>query len=178
MQLNNTIPQTFQSTLPRGERHYCILRSSSLIEFQSTLPRGERQPGLLPSFVDALISHFHAPTKGSDSCRSLCFHPEKISIHAPRGERQNPLQCRRPSTLIFQSTLPRGERQFEDVKMREDAQISIHAPTRGATHVGHCVSIQKKFQSTLPRGERQNPLQCRRSTLIFQIHAPTRGATV
>ena len=77
-------------------------------------------------------------------------------------------------------------------------QISIHAPTRGATVCCSFPLIFPLFQSTLPHGERQynfllsvfsinfNPRShtgsdSRISLLIFvhfiSIHAPTRGAT-
>ena len=78
--------------------------------------------------------------------------------------------------------------------------ISIHAPTRGATLVTHCVLLHDIiFQSTLPREERQvnrfsvqflryfNPRSHERSDapvsvtagdpVTISIHAPTRGAT-
>ena len=56
--------------------------------------------------------------------------------------------------------------------------ISIHAPTRGATHTRLNNNIlHVKFQSTLPREERR--LLCYDCTTYesISIHAPTRGAT-
>ena len=77
-------------------------------------------------------------------------------------------------------------------------RVSIHAPTRGATHITFATSTGQKFQSTHPRGVRLNS-QCdktlilgfnprthegcdlRRATALqrykVSIHAPTRGAT-
>ena len=76
----------------------------------------------------------------------------------------------------FQSTLPQGERRghrpfcdhFGDFNPRshkgsdlsrrpwvDDRDISIHAPTRGATGVDVSMfSLMDTFQSTLPQGER------------------------
>ena len=55
---------------------------------------------------------------------------------------------------IFQSTLPRGERQ----NTADDAEslyfISIHAPAWGATFYSDAGFCNLQFQSTLPRGER------------------------
>ena len=89
-----------------------------------------------------------------------------------------------PDHRKFQSTLPRGERQYhkhdnlyllhfnprshegsDGYKNIYDcaAKISIHAPTRGATKLVVILCICKKFQSTLPRGERRS----QRSTLSF-----------
>ena len=77
--------------------------------------------------------------------------------------------------LIFQSTLPRGERprtnrfrflriyfnprshEGSDNKIQIVTRfygISIHAPTRGATRYSICSVVLWQFQSTLPRGER------------------------
>ena len=76
--------------------------------------------------------------------------------------------------------------------------ISIHAPTRGATLPVNDISSTRKFQSTLPREERLGSLALMRELGLFQstlpreerpftvlslwiegisIHAPTRGAT-
>ena len=100
-----------------------------------------------------------------------------ISIHTPtRGATDDNIS--RSKSYLFQSTLPRGERRYEERSILPGHGISIHTPTRGATtsaksslaviddfnphsRVGsdRC-SWQNsgtiyKFQSTLPRGERQ-----------------------
>ena len=114
----------------KGSDDCCTVRISSIPEFQSTLPQGER-----PSY-------------------SL------------------PLGC----NMIFQSTLPQGERpgfcqylrhsgdfnprshKGSDISSDQHnpvVEISIHAPTRGATNI------------ICPP-----PKKC-----IISIHAPTRGAT-
>ena len=57
--------------------------------------------------------------------------------------------------------------------------ISIHAPTRGATD--ECRAWKEKhnaFQSTLPRGERPNCFDHCQGEMDISIHAPTRGATL
>ena len=101
---------------------------------------------------------------------------------------------------VFQSTLPRRERQQLLTKIAEVNGISIHAPAKGATsgrnrrrHRG------PKFQSTLPRRERpiitglvtlvvlfQSTLPRRERRLSgrhppghrgISIHAPVKGAT-
>ena len=60
-----------------------------------------------------------------------------------------------PIVRAFQSALPRGERQQIGGSPDEDRNISIHAPTRGAT----ASSIQYLDLGSI------------------SIHAPTRGAT-
>ena len=57
---------------------------------------------------------------------------------------------------IFQSTLPREERQENGIEYDDLLDISIHAPTRGAT-------IQELSQYNAD---------------TISIHAPTRGATI
>ncbi len=60
-----------------------------------------------------------------------------------------------PKMLLFQSTLPRGERHLADAEME----------------------IENEFQSTLPRGERRLLRTLLPSNYIVSIHAPARGAT-
>ena len=79
--------------------------------------------------------------------------------------------------IIFQSTLPRGERRVIWMDEVDRFPISIHAPTRGATYLFQKVSIPQKFQSTLPRGERPAFNHICRWSFCISIHAPTRGAT-
>ena len=150
----------------------------------------------------------------------LLYWLVKISIHAPtRGA----TKTRNKLTVdgIFQSTLPREERRcnyfsadgskYFNPRSHERSDeyvcsftkkllISIHAPTRGATHppahapCRHQISIHAPtrgatklisssyclmiFQSTLPREERRFPFSFQSYSLKISIHAPTRGATV
>ena len=121
-----------------------------------------------------------------------------ISIHAPtRGA--TPYGRRVSQLLLFQSTLPRGERRkLQDI---EDTikQISIHAPTRGATvppaafsvsvydfnprsHEGSDASnpedliININFNPRSHEGSDKLFISAPIATNI-SIHAPTRGAT-
>ena len=102
--------------------------------------------------------------------------------------------------MIFQSTLPRGERRFfgswdvcrQSISIHAPTRgatisssistlnslISIHAPTRGATRRLRMYQILRGFQSTLPRGERQEWWRARPMTEDISIHASTRGATI
>ena len=116
----------------------------------------------------------------------------------PRGVRQNIASLPR-SVRRFQSTHPRGVRQKRGVFKKLDLNISIHAPTWGATPCnfpGWCG--RSPFQSTHPRGVRPaqraadreldnfNPrthVGCDvirlplRGIFAISIHAPTWGAT-
>ena len=103
--------------------------------------------------------------------------------------------------LIFQSTLPRGERPWNVSKVGDAFKISIHAPAWGATatrvfrpgltalyfnprsRVGSdsfgaaSAAISATFQSTLPRGERHLPRVRGQFGSLISIHAPAWGAT-
>ena len=57
---------------------------------------------------------------------------EVISIHAPTRGATIIFQMSLSRTL-FQSTLPREERQYPKSNICSYQKISIHAPTRGAT---------------------------------------------
>ena len=116
--------------------------------------------------------------EGSDSEDRINIYQVNISIHAPtRGA--TPVSTPIPGIhCIFQSTLPRGERLEEKILSEElqkfqstlprgerpncfdhcqgEMDISIHAPTRGATLTDLGYEVQFKIS----------------------IHAPTRGATV
>ena len=122
--------------------------------FQSTLPRGERP---LSPFKYAYLKDIsiHAPTRGATYIGAGVHHIRGISIHAPtRGATVIAINSGNRS-MIFQSTLPRGERPYlYDVK-----------------------ETLNKFQSTLPRGERLMIVYHCPLSDIISIHAPTRGAT-
>ena len=56
--------------------------------------------------------------------------------------------------------------------------ISIHTPTKGATHLNARYDLMYKFQSTLPRRERPCRLNCKKVVFKISIHTPTKGATL
>ena len=74
--------QTFQSTLPRGERLKIVKTTVWVFVFQSTLPRGERQ-GRSISPASATNISIHAPARGATVFVSLLPVRNSISIHAP-----------------------------------------------------------------------------------------------
>ena len=105
------------------------------------------------------------------------------------------------AVIWFQSTLPRGERpracrtsqgglagfnprshagsDSSILATAKAGDVSIHAPTRGATLRPLNNAIKAlQFQSTLPRGERRRRRNRDGSRVCVSIHAPTRGATL
>ena len=119
----------FQSSLPRGERQTLRSISHSDTGFQSSLPRGERPKGVL--FYGKVPISILAPTRGATGGMALtgCFL--EISILAPTRGATRP-DLKRLSKILFQSSLPRGERLRQSVFWDDE----------------------KEFQSSLPRGER------------------------
>ena len=143
--------------------------------FQSTLPRGERRFTLI---LRTPKRYFNPRSRvGSDVYILYCFN--KSQYFNPRsrvGSDNLPLWALHRS-IVFQSTLPRGERRLLGHNRVILRMISIHAPAWGATarlsgrldgyrhfnprsRVGSDdkKTLDKKtldkFQSTLPRGER------------------------
>ena len=90
--------------------------------------------------VVVLPISIHAPTRGATACEALAAKTVVFQSTLPRGER--------PIASVdwyqigqFQSTLPRGERPFANAyETINRNRISIHAPTRGATAI-----FAKKF---------------------------------
>ena len=101
--------QGFQSTLPRGERPFCIFVQSVYGEFQSTLPRGERLLCLYAFYIHVYIS-IHAPARGATT--NAYKEAIKDNNFNPRSREGSDRRYRNwyQPDLQFQSTLPRGER--------------------------------------------------------------------
>ena len=145
----------FQSTLPRGERPTPVSSTATAWTFQSTLPRGERlKTSIL--FTGAPSISIHAPARGATFKMFIRPHTEPISIHAPARGATSSNSTSSAFTIVFQSTLPRGERPYHPWQdVLPPSPISIHAPARGATLPIDIFNKNFTFQSTLPRGERR-----------------------
>ena len=101
--------------------------------------------------------------------------------------------------ILFQSTLPHGERRLVITYILELKAVSIHAPAWGATqyisYFFKCFWFQstlphgerpktlrklctfQPFQSTLPHGERRHEFEDGEPLISVSIHAPAWGAT-
>ena len=136
--------------------------------------------------------------EGCDSSEAgnIYRSPSFQSTH-PRGVRLSSSYLKQTSDL-FQSTHPRGVRLVTTITDIILIQVSIHAPTRGATRYYDKNTLVYMFQSTHPRGVRRLPTRHRarlrrfnprthegcdratqptRASNQVSIHAPTRGAT-
>ena len=102
------LPLLFQSTLPRRERHFDFLSCSRILEFQSTLPRRER---LIAPILHRNRYNFNPRSREGSDEGGLLMTVDHLNFN-PRS--------REGSDLL----LP----QAHVVK-----DISIHAPAKGAT---------------------------------------------
>ena len=189
----------FQSTRPRGARPVPALVSMVALVFQSTRPRGARLL-VLGQACDIIAVSIHAPTRGATMVGGDVFDGLLVSIHAPtRGATYqtyediwinssfNPrAHAGRDLTLDmleitqqrFQSTRPRGARHFRLGAVHGILEVSIHAPTRGATcKLASCVWLSKCFNPRAHAGRDLKYQRCVENVAWVSIHAPTRGAT-
>ena len=80
--------------------------------------------------------------------------------------------CCPSSREVFQSSLPRGERRVRVTYCTSCGNISILAPTRGATNSEAGNNRGIRFQSSLPRGERRDSVFMMVIPVIFQSSLP------
>ena len=112
---------------------------------------------------------------GSDPLDQLAAVQDPISIHAPAWG-ATPSISWLLSKILFQSTLPHGERPVVRFALAVRV-ISIHAPAWGATGLGRFAARNRLFQSTLPHGERRVASHAADQARRISIHAPAWGAT-
>ena len=118
----------------------------------------------------------HAPTGGA----TIRFPIPRISCTFqsthPRGVRQNTKNMKLQGR-VFQSTHPRGVRRDDTFFLQFLIQVSIHAPTGGATK--NIISKLSLHQSFNPRthGGCDEYDFCEKYQHDVSIHAPTGGAT-
>ena len=80
--------------------------------------------------------------------------------------------------LIFQSTLPRGERLTAGAGYVIDKKISIHAPARGATVLACLQRSGSTYFNPRSREGSDQAYSQERGRVKISIHAPARGATL
>ncbi len=144
----------FQSTHPHGVRPGSRHTKMTTILFQSTHPHGVRLSNHFYAIWQIFVS-IHAPTRGATSFRvhGMICSPRFQSTH-PHGVRLRPRRFGRSGTCFNPRTHTGCDN--ENVIPYKGLEVSIHAPTRGATcGEGHMSKV-----------------------LEVSIHAPTRGATL
>ena len=124
-----------------------------------------------------IMISIHVPAWGT----TLLLRTQLIEYHAfqstfPRGERQYNFVILQ-YFVKFQSTFPRGER-----RQRWDCGdtveiISIHVPAWGTTGSSNHKPDSDRFQSTFPRGERPTASTVNYNLNKISIHVPAWGTT-
>ena len=187
-------PRTHTGCDLRISRH----RPSTVLSFQSTHPHGVRRYVIRRILRRAVVS-IHAPTRGATSYIYNRYFAPVVSIHAPTRGATYPLQ-KKGHSMEFQSTHPHGVRRrsrgyqgtmqgfnprthtgcdaFNTSELKWTDDVSIHAPTRGATRPNRLfIHIRRSFN---PRTHTGCDLMSPTNTIKpvgVSIHAPTRGAT-
>ncbi len=198
--VSSTMNALFQSTRPRGarpsarrsiSRHgvcfnprahagrdaYKSATVHTHKRFQSTRPRGARQSCHRPNMAEASVS-IHAPTRGAtDMTASTAGANSRFNPRAHAGRDRFPLE-----SLTLQSSFNPRAHAGRDAPRRYvrpfPEQVSIHAPTRGATRpVDSSNPISTVSIHAPTRGATLRAL-LREGRSMVSIHAPTRGATV
>ena len=95
----------------------------------------------------------HAPTRGATKDNSVKIFAIVFQSTLPRGERRRQ-QCRDCCLPEFQSTLPRGERRFFRRWRSSGAHFNPRSHEGSDRNMTRTKSWKCLFQSTLPRGER------------------------
>ena len=142
--------------------------------FQST-PLREGRPLSEISSVIAICVSIHAPTRGAtyasdEFCRKAVFQS------TPLREGRRAYYTDMGGYLEFQSTPQRERRLTILSEMTAILNVSIHAPTRGATRYEKTGEDGlQKFQSTPLREGRQRQARLSRSYLSFNPRPYERG---
>ncbi len=141
----------FQSTPPRGGRRSAVCRSSRLRRFNPR-PHAGGDTGLKVIGVKPMVS-IHAPTRGATRAAVREAIEIRFQSTPPRGGR--PQDLRESGGLRCFNPRPHAGGDESNNKFEQCARdVSIHAPTRGATWAPEPKAPKAKFQSTPPRGGR------------------------
>ena len=173
---------------------------SILWEFQSTLPRGERLVNYRV-YQDSETISIHAPARGATIFgKYICHMPGNFNPRSREGSDYKKVSGELHA-VIFQSTLPRGERRKDHAgqpvwsghfnpRSREGSDgvpsfaliplnfISIHAPARGATILLCNIQLFSDISIHAPARGATSDKESKTGWITISIHAPARGATI
>ncbi|KAF1079585.1 MAG: hypothetical protein GQF41_4143 [Candidatus Rifleibacterium amylolyticum] len=139
--------------------------------FQSTRPRGARHFRRI-IFTDLKVS-IHAPAGGATYFVAQFDYSTGFNPRARGGRDQFTLEA--TIGMMFQSTRPRGARRRSTADLWCDL-VSIHAPAGGATRPAYSDAPICSFNPRA-RGGRDVALARPRTRYCVSIHAPAGGAT-
>ena len=163
----------FQFTRPRGARLQQELWLVLYSQFQFTRPRGARRwRDMRHTYRNVSI---HAPTGGATRTAHRRARRKGFNSRA-HGGRDVLSGDKISAYTLFQFTRPRGARPAPSLS-KEFIEVSIHAPTGGATQYWTLEARRAEFQFTRPRGARHGQGGTLGDGHAVSIHAPTGGAT-
>ena len=187
----------FQSTHPHGVRHFVSRRTKRKTDFNPRTHTGcdYRNNKRLRDFF-YFNPRTHTGCDGSDQIKNRRFFYFNPRTHTGCDATMSNIYCNKNK---FQSTHPHGVRRKYVVSQTDTADISIHAPTRGATHSvafssasfhfnprthTGCDELQEGLTSSLLNFNPRTHTGCDKRSVkdgrkqSISIHAPTRGATI
>ena len=142
--------------------------------FQSTLPRGERRKAPCQGYISKIS--IHAPARGATMQLGSELQLDTISIHAPArgatGSRRN-----RKGDNIFQSTLPRGERLAQLSHCITQFYFNPRSREGSDRRAFYMSDLWKNFNPRSREGS-DAAEEIGFSPVRISIHAPARGATL
>ena len=142
-------------------------------------PRSHEGSDTLEKYIYATGTDFNPRSHEGSDWNTVEINRNHYGFQSalPRGERPGQIgMCGRDE--LFQSALPRGERHRGAYDEEPGIEISIRAPTRGATHF---ISPDDGSNANFnPRSHEGSDRCCggKCIRLIISIRAPTRGATI
>ena len=145
------------------------------VEFQSTHPHGVRQAVEATIAGEGVVS-IHAPTRGATNQRLIADFGQQFQSTHPHGVRPA-LRCWPSRKSSFNPRTHTGCDLLRRVIDGIIPFVSIHAPTRGATHGGNRNDPYERVSIHAPTRGATKLLECTNPVKGVSIHAPTRGAT-
>ena len=164
----------FQSTHPHGVRQYGKSALTRSRRFQSTHPHGVRLQGFRDRLQNVKFQSTH-PHGVRHTIRGRPAMLREFQSTHPHGVRRSVPQSHDQGLRFNPRTHTGCDSSADDIQLTDD--VSIHAPTRGATALRRTARALRMFQSTHPHGVRPLAFVVRIRFVFVSIHAPTRGAT-
>ena len=129
-----------------------------------------------PSYLTMAIS-IHAPTWGATVGQYITsYAPRNFNPRSHVGS-DSAAHPRSHCNKAFQSTLPRGERHRKFMQVYDRLEISIHAPTWGATESVDYINVNTTISIHAPTWGATDKTPGKPPWSYISIHAPTWGAT-
>ena len=118
-----------------------------------------------------------APTRGATQLGRAARGSRMFQFSPPRGgQRVYRISWRNP--YLFQFSPPRGGQRMPLPEPYHPNEVSILAPTRGATRTRFCCASCEKFQFSPPRGGQQHTHDIEGTKQMFQFSPPRGGQRI